>query len=579
MKSSESRERDSLPESHVPKVDTVDSHRRKDRRWQTRIARSHILRTTLFASSVVCLVIPDILFQSDSIPHPLAVLGRVFLLLSLLLAVLWATKSLFWAYLIVGIPYVLSSSIEITNVSILSSFIEAEGLQALRYTTSGEIEEFIGGFRSYVLMSFVVIAIYAYFLYRYRSISLVIKNRTTLILLASLCLLLSCMISTAGVVNSSLYYSGQNLLWMGLKRYYIQRHPFNLYYQIRAVAKSDYQIYRFKEAKESYRFGVQRTIDATSPKIVVFVIGERIRYGNWSLNGYARETSPNLDKIENLISFDEHYSNGNVTYTSIPLMITQATPQTYGEIYAQKTIIPLFKEAGYETHWISNQNVFEYLGNEKESDFTYELFRTRAGDIGLIPAFDSVVRNNPSRNKLIVINMVGGHGRVPSRFRVFSPNSGDGYTPVSRENAPILVNDYDNMILLQDYVLSELIHLTDKQGVSAVLLFAPDHGSNLFDDGTNLFAYGSAHPTEKETHIPLFIWGSHDFVEGNEKFSNLRNHKNLLTTNNDIFSTLADLANIQYESFVRQKSIADSSYVEPSSRFVYVHNEVMEFKR
>jgi heptose-I-phosphate ethanolaminephosphotransferase len=175
--------------------------------------------------------------------------------------------------------------------------------------------------------------------------------------------------------------------------------------------------------------------------------------------------------------------------------------------------------------------------------------------------------------------MVGGHGRVPSRFRVFSPNSGDGYTPVSRENAPILVNDYDNMILLQDYVLSELIHLTDKQGVSAVLLFAPDHGSNLFDDGTNLFAYGSAHPTEKETHIPLFIWGSHDFVEGNEKFSNLRNHKNLLTTNNDIFSTLADLANIQYESFVRQKSIADSSYVEPSSRFVYVHNEVMEFKR
>ncbi len=146
-------------------------------------------------------------------------------------------------------------------------------------------------------------------------------------------------------------------------------------------------------------------------------------------------------------------------------------------------------------------------------------------------------------------------------------------------NAPIFINTYDNMMLFQDYVLSEITKMTEGQNVSSVVMFTADHGCNLFDNGKALFGYGSANPTEKETHVPMFISVSDKYIKTNHnKYKNLLDHRNLLTTNNNLFYSLADLANIKYKSFVKQQSISDSSFVEYPSRFVYVGNEVFEFK-
>lgn len=176
--------------------------------------------------------------------------------------------------------------------------------------------------------------------------------------------------------------------------------------------------------------------------------------------------------------------------------------------------------------------------------------------------------------------MLGGHGGNPPRFNVFKPNNSLENYPVTIKNAPIFVNTYDNTILLQDYIISELIKKTEKQNVSSILMFTADHGCNLFDNGKALFGYGSANPTVNETHVPMFISVSDKFIENNRgKYKNLLTHKNLLTTNNNLFYTLADLANIKYKSFVKKQSIADSSFVEPSSRCVYIGGRVFEFKK
>jgi glucan phosphoethanolaminetransferase (alkaline phosphatase superfamily) len=200
-------------------------------------------------------------------------------------------------------------------------------------------------------------------------------------------------------------------------------------------------------------------------------------------------------------------------------------------------------------------------------------------DLDILPVFNSVVNKKSAKNKFIVINMIGGHGKIPAKFQQFSPNSSHKDYPVTFENASVFINDYDNMILLQDYVLSELIKNTSQQSLSSVLLFTADHGCNLFDSGKILFGYGSSNPTEKETHVPLLIWGSDKFRKNNPKFTNLLNHTKSLTTNNNVFYTLSDLSNIKYGSFVKSKSIADPTYHEPSSRFVFVNNAAMEFKK
>ena len=55
--------------------------------------------------------------------------------------------------------------------------------------------------------------------------------------------------------------------------------------------------------------------------------------------------------------------------------------------------------------------------------------------------------------------------------------------------------------------------------------------------------------------------------------------KNLLTTNDNVFYTLADLANIKYPSYLNTQSISDYLYKEPSSKFVYTNGTCKEYKK
>ncbi|MBF7090611.1 phosphoethanolamine transferase [Flavobacterium sp. ALJ2] len=335
---------------------------------------------------------------------------------------------------------------------------------------------------------------------------------------------------------------------------------------------------KYKKEKETFSFGVTNKEEGGKPDIVVLVIGERIRYSNWTVNGYKRSTSTNLDTIKSLISFDRHYSNGNSTVASIPLLITQATPQKPEIAYSEKTIVSLFKEAGYETVWISNQNIFDYINNKDEADELFELYKKRSTDLDIIPVFNEVVNKKKSKRKLIVVNMIGGHGEIPEEFNFYKPNSSKKNYPVTMENAPVFINNYDNMIKLQDFVLGKIINLVQKQNKSSIFMFTADHGCNLFDDSQALFGYGSQNPTEKETHIPLFIWSSSKYSKENtEKVNNLKKHKKYLTTNNNLFYTLADLSNIKYTDFKKNQSIADSTYLVYKERYVYINGNAMKF--
>ena len=255
-------------------------------------------------------------------------------------------------------------------------------------------------------------------------------------------------------------------------------------------------------------------------------------------------------------------------------MITQATPQKPILAYSQKTIVSLFKEAGYKTTWISSQNIFDYIENKTEPDKVFELYNKKHTDLDILPVFDSIIKTK--NKKFIVINMIGGHGSIPKSFNKFKPNSLLKKYPLSFKNKSIFINDYDNMIFLQDYVLSKIIKSTKHENLSSIILFTADHGCNLFEN-ENLFGYGSSNPTEKETHIPLFIWGSDKFIKNNSKYSNLIKHQNLLTTNDNVFYTLADLADIKYTSYLNNQSISDSLYKEPSTRFVYINGTYKEY--
>lgn len=548
-----------------------------------KIEKKVISRIVLIALSILILIVPDIILNKDSdiLNFSLTIFYKVSLFVFFGLILLRLTKSYYLSYLIIGIPYLISSCVESINVIILNSYTTMDNIKGLYFTLGTEVGEFFSGFYIYFLLPLIIIIAYVFLLIKFKSIPYSTVKQRYIIPSSLFSLLISLSMSFFIMSNTPIYISGMNLPNYVFKQYYLKQHPLSLYYRIYEFLYSKNKLNKFKPEKDSFKFGILNSTDSTKPKIVILIIGERTRYCNWSLNGYNRETSPNLKKIDNIISFNKNFSNANCTANSIPLIITQATPQNPDIAFKQKTIVSLFKEAGYETIWISSQaNCFEFIDNKTEMDKLFEVYtNNQHTDLDIIPVFNSVINNKSSRNKFIVINMIGGHGVIPKKFNIFSPNSSRNEYPVTFKNAPIFINDYDNMIRLQDYVLSEIIKATDRQSLSSVLLFTADHGCNLFDNGKVLFGYASSNPTEKETHVPLFIWGSDKFIKNNYKFKNLINHNNLLTTNNNVFYTLADLSNIKYKSFVKNKSIADPSYYEPSSRFVFVNNGVMEFKK
>ena len=539
-------------------------------------------KTILISISILILVVPDILINSNQniLNFCSSLISKICELAFIGLVLLKLTRSYFMAYLILGIPYLISSIVEIGNIIILDHYVTVDNIGALSNVSHSEINEFYLGFRIYLFIPIIVVGTYIFMLKKYKSILYNSKNKRIIVPLAILFFSISITISFYKVLHSPIVYSDNKITNYTLKTSYLWQHPFNLYYRIYQFTKIRLRINKYKSQQDNFKFEILNSADTTKPNLVIFIIGERMRYSNWSINGYNRATTPNLKKVTNLISFNKNYSNANNTYWSIPLIITQATPKTPNDAYSQKSIVSLFKEAGYETSWISSQYLFDIIDEKKEPDHLYELYKKKHTDLDIIPLYDSVLNKKTSKNKFIIINMLGGHGEVPAQFNVFKPNNNLKNYPITMQNAHIFINDYDNIVLLQDYVLSEIMKITEKQNVSSVLLFTADHGCNLFDNGRALFGYGSANPTEKETHVPMLVNMSKKYIENNHnKYNNLINHKNLLTTNNNIFYTLSDLANIKYKSFKPTQSISDSLFVEPSSRFVYINDEVREYKK
>ena len=535
------------------------------------------LKKLIIIFSIVILIVPDIIinFKKDIITFSLIIISKISLLIFFSLILQKLTKSYFLSYITLGFLYLPSSFIETINTCILNDYVTLDNIKALLYTSKSEINEFYNQFYLYFLIPiFICIS----FLFILKKIKLYKYNKKNHIIIYSVvCLFISTSISTYLLSNSTQIYSGKNLVKYTFKNYYVKQHPFNIFYRAYELIISRSKYNKYKLQKENFKFNVLNKTDSLDrPDNVILIIGERIRYSNWSINGYNKKTSPNLESIENLISFSNHHSNGNSTAGSIPYLITQATPKKPILAYSQKTIVSLFKEAGYKTTWISSQNIFDYIENKTEPDNVFELYNKKHTDLNILPVFDSIIKTE--NKKLIVINMIGGHGSIPKSFNKFKPNSLLKKYTLSFKNKSIYINDYDNMILLQDYVLSKIIKSTKHENLSSIILFTADHGCNLFEN-ENLFGYGSSNPTEKETHIPLFIWGSNKFIKNNSKYSNLIKHQNLLTTNDNVFYTLADLADIKYTSYLNTQSLSDSLYKEPNSRFVYINGTYKEYNK
>ncbi|HNP32572.1 MAG TPA: phosphoethanolamine transferase [Flavobacterium sp.] len=360
--------------------------------------------------------------------------------------------------------------------------------------------------------------------------------------------------------------------------------PLNFYHQM--ILQYDYisEISPLLKKRESFTFNAKQQKE-NAPEIVVLIIGERMRYRNWEINGYERPNNPYLKQETNLISFNKNFSNGNSTIASIPFLLTDATPKDPMKPFEEKTIISLFKECGYKTYWISNQPIF-FLHNENEPDTLINNINDNTVDDIVINQANKIINDRNNSKKLIVINLLGGHGKIPESFKTLHYKQLQNLNATEEKE----LDYYDNLILYHDFIISKLFDEIKKTNKSSLLYFTADHGTLLYDDDSskNRFGYGSEEVYLGEINTPMFVMFTDKYGKENAgQIEGLKNNINKLTTNDNLFNTISDMSLIKYNHFNAAKSFSNPKFVEDDTLLVYnrittkkfAKNQVYEYSK
>lgn len=286
-----------------------------------------------------------------------------------------------------------------------------------------------------------------------------------------------------------------------------KRIPANLVYTTFDYYKGKIDI--AKERKRSFTY-VESKCDSVT---VVFVIGESLRPDHLSINGYSRKTTPNLDTL-NVISFPHVTSPYSYTNEAVPYLMTRTDTLHSQRAYKERSFIDVFKEGGFHTSWISNQDSekpYVYFINEADTVFyvnqSHNVYSFDQWlDEDMLPFYNQMVDSEISK-KLIILHTIGSHWwynlHYTKDFEVYKPVLKSKI--VSSCTDEEFRNSYDNTVLYTDYILSEIINkLKDK---NAVLIFVSDHGEALGDD--SFYLHGVSHPSMLRT--AMFVWMSEKY--------------------------------------------------------------------
>jgi lipid A ethanolaminephosphotransferase len=265
--------------------------------------------------------------------------------------------------------------------------------------------------------------------------------------------------------------------------------------------------------------GPSWTAPGRKPQFLVLVVGETARAANWGLNGYARQTTPQLAR-SNVVNFSDVTSCGTNTETSLPCMFAPIGRRDYNEsrIRGSESLLHVLARAGVNVFWRDNQSgckgVCDDLPNDTVQSFTAPGLCEggRCMDEGLFVGLDERLQSAQGTS-VLVLHTLGNHGpsyfrRYPKAFARFQPAcEKDDLQQCSQEE---IVNAYDNALLYTDHVLASLIaHLKQYETrVDSAMVYVSDHGESLGESNLYLHGMPYAIAPDVQTHVPMVMWAS-----------------------------------------------------------------------
>ena len=299
----------------------------------------------------------------------------------------------------------------------------------------------------------------------------------------------------------------------------------------------------------------------SQPKLMVLVVGETARAESFALNGYARDTNPEL-KQRAVINFNQVSSCGTATAVSVPCMFSGMPRETYDEQLAshREGLLDIAQRAGYQVTWIDNNSGCKGACARVNNYQIPEPLRQKWCDANgecldeiLIDSLKDYLSHIDPKNaqpQLIVLHQMGSHGpayfkRSKAPYQPFQPMCNTN--AIQGCSAQELKNSYDNSIVYTDHVLAQTIDLLAQQKhYQTGFWYLSDHGESTGEHG--LYLHGAPYsmaPTQ-QTHVPMLMWFSPQWQQHNaQQIACLNAQREQVHSQDNLFPSLLSLLDVK----------------------------------
>jgi lipid A ethanolaminephosphotransferase len=297
------------------------------------------------------------------------------------------------------------------------------------------------------------------------------------------------------------------------------------------------------------------------PPLLLLVVGETGRMGNFGINGYARATTPELAK-EHIVTYQDAWSCGTNTAASVPCMFSHLGKKAYESRDANyEGLLDILQRSGLGVVWIDNQSGCKGVCDRVPNTSTTQLndpelcvdgecydeimLRKAEARIAELPA------ERRAKGVVLVLHQMGSHGpayykRVPAAFKKFLPEcTSNNLQDCSQAQ---LVNSYDNTILYTDHVLANAIQwLKAKETTNTTaMVYVADHGESLGEN--NIYLHGLPYDIapDLQKHVPWVTWLSPAYEQrAHVTTTCLQKHKDERVTHDNYFHSVLGLLNVK----------------------------------
>ncbi|EAZ4787048.1 phosphoethanolamine transferase [Salmonella enterica] len=201
---------------------------------------------------------------------------------------------------------------------------------------------------------------------------------------------------------------------------------------------------------------------------IVIVMGESSLFSRYSIYGYPKLTSPELQKIfiqpKSCIVRNVH-SSAPETRDSLAMTFSFSTPESDNNLFKNKSIIEMAKANGYKTWWIGSQELEGLFSSKygfiaRKSDVVRV---TNGHDEHLIPMLTDALEDTSAPKKFIIVHLLGNHKPYHN------------YDAEDKDALPG-AEEYDLTIHKTDRIVSSLFNDVEKHSKNYIFLYTSDHG-------------------------------------------------------------------------------------------------------